>query len=189
MNRMCKVGFKAVLAAFLCLGLDARAASADKRAESAADEKAAVAKPVVSSVTGQDGAAAIKSVDEKRGVQDPELARINGVAAKIEARKQAIVAENEAAAKIDGEIEDMAREVQKIAETMAVKQAELGKILDADKTMSELNREMAAAYDSLRAAKEKVREQRIKSHREHLLLPDGPSAQTPGDKAGEGAGQ
>ncbi len=188
MNRMCKVGFKAVLVAFLCLGLDARAASADKRAESAADEKAAVAKPVEAPVKGGDGAAAVKAetAGENRAGQNPELARINAVAAKIEDRKKAIVAENEVAAKINGEIEALARDVQKIAEAMAVKQAELGKILDADKTMSELNREMADAYVSLRAAKEKMREQRIKSHREHLMLPPATMTEAADGKSGEG---
>lgn len=187
MNPVCKASFKAVFAAFLCLGLDALAESADSRGD-AVLEKAAVAKPVEASVKGEDGAAAVKTetAGENRAGQNSELARINAVAAKIEARKQAIVAENEAAAKINGEIEALARDVQKIAEALAVKQAELGKMLDADEAMAELNREMADAYVSLRAAKEKMREQRIKSHREHLMLPPATTSEAADGKSGEG---
>lgn len=170
MNHMHQMGFRAALAVLLCWGLDACVASADQGAE-----------PVA-------GATAVaKSVDESRAAQTAAMARINDVAAKVEARKQAIVAENEAAAKINGEIENLAKDLQKITDAINARQAELDKLIQADSAMAELQREMAAAYDALRAAREAGRKQRLKAHREHLMLPPAGTNGVAGAKSGEGA--
>ena len=188
MNPVCMTGFKAVFVAVLCLGLDAFAASAEPKGETVAANAANAEqeKQIDAVVGGEDGAADVKSANDNRPGRNAELAQIDAVAAKIEIRKQAIIAENEAAAKINGEIEAMAREVQKIVESMKAKEAELGKILETDKTMLELNQEMATAYESLRKAQAARREQGVRSHREHLMLPVEAPTEASAAKAGEG---
>jgi len=185
MNPVCKASFKVLFSAFLCLGLDALAEFAVPRGDVVL-EKAEAEKPVEAPAKAEDVSAQAEAAGGDQPGRNAERARIDAVNEKIAARKKAVIAENKAAAKVNEEIEAMAREVQKTADAMAVKQAELDQLLQADKTMAELNREIEQAYDSLRTAKEKTREQRIKSHREHLMLPPATTAEAVDAKAGEG---
>ncbi|MGI5868332.1 MAG: hypothetical protein ACOX9C_02660 [Kiritimatiellia bacterium] len=151
---------RAVVVALLCLSFNALAESPDPRGN---------------------------VVSEKPMAAQAEIrTKIQAVTEKVAVRKAEILAENEAAAKLNAEIEGMAKDMQEIAEAMAAKQVELDKLLQADKAMAELTQERAKAYESLRVERNKMREQRIKRRREQAALPSETPAEADDGKSGEG---
>lgn len=98
-----------------------------------------------------------------RGPRDAHMSEINTINAQLEARKKAILSENETAAELSAEIAELDKE-------LAEKSEALSTIFDTDKGMLELWAKQVQAQAAFGKSQMELREEIARQHRERRQL-------------------
>lgn len=166
-----------ILSAGNLLAEEAVAAPVDKKAEPVAvkSETVAVKPGEGPAVSKEEAAAAVaratdpnmdeyrKRAREMSRPRDKDIAALNEISAKAEARRKTLLTENEAAAKLNSEIEELTK-------TLEAKAAALSEILASDAELADLNKALAEAQSALRKNQTKLRDEIAKQHRERMAV-------------------
>lgn len=136
------------------------AAGAAVKPEGAVSKEAAAAAARVADPDMREYRARAREMSRPR---DKDIAALNEISAKADARRKAVLVENEAAAKLNAEIEELTKALE-------AKAAALTAILEADQELVDLNKALAAAHAELRKNQATVREEIARQHRERMAV-------------------
>jgi len=120
---------------------------------------------------------------QMRGPRDAHMAAMGRITQQVEVRRKEILAENEEAAALEGEIAELERALEE-------KTTALASIYDEDERLQELRGEMLQARDAYNASQAQLRETILKQHRDrqHLVQQVREEAAAKAAEAAEQAG-
>ena len=110
-----------------------------------------------------------KRLMDMRGPRDKDMAALNEITVKIEARKKAVLEKNEDAAKLSAEMEKLNAEITAATKTLKEKNAALTKMLEADAEFAALHKQLSDASNEFRNKQRGMRDEIAKQHRERLM--------------------